>query len=149
MNKSEMEANKMEEIWKDIEGYEGLYQISNLGRVKSLNYKGTGKEHFMKLNKNNSDCLAVHLTKNNKVRSYSVEKLLKNHFMKNSNSQHNRDVRDDRDVRDTRIEILPVRVTKEEKEILKNYMKINNIKNRSKLLRELIYNLKNEMEENK
>ena len=23
----------MEEIWKDIEGYEGLYQVSNLGRV--------------------------------------------------------------------------------------------------------------------
>lgn len=26
----------MEEIWKDIKGYEGCYQISNLGRVKSL-----------------------------------------------------------------------------------------------------------------
>jgi hypothetical protein len=26
----------MEEIWKDIQGYEGLYQVSNLGRVKSL-----------------------------------------------------------------------------------------------------------------
>jgi hypothetical protein len=26
----------MNELWKDIEGYEGLYQISNLGRVKSL-----------------------------------------------------------------------------------------------------------------
>ena len=26
----------MEEIWKDIKGYEGLYQVSNLGRVKSL-----------------------------------------------------------------------------------------------------------------
>lgn len=26
----------MEEIWKDIDGYEGYYQISNLGRVKSL-----------------------------------------------------------------------------------------------------------------
>ena len=26
----------MEETWKDIEGYEGLYQVSNLGRVKSL-----------------------------------------------------------------------------------------------------------------
>lgn len=24
------------EIWKDIQGYEGLYQVSNLGRVKSL-----------------------------------------------------------------------------------------------------------------
>ena len=26
----------MEEIWKDIKGYEGLYQVSNLGNVKSL-----------------------------------------------------------------------------------------------------------------
>ncbi len=26
----------MKETWKDIQGYEGLYQISNLGRVKSL-----------------------------------------------------------------------------------------------------------------
>jgi hypothetical protein len=26
----------MEEIWKDIKGYEGLYQVSNLGRVRSL-----------------------------------------------------------------------------------------------------------------
>lgn len=26
----------MEEIWKDIPGYEGLYQVSNLGNVKSL-----------------------------------------------------------------------------------------------------------------
>ena len=26
----------MEEIWKDIEGYEGKYQVSNLGRVRSL-----------------------------------------------------------------------------------------------------------------
>ena len=26
----------MEEIWKDIEGFEGLYQVSNLGRVKTL-----------------------------------------------------------------------------------------------------------------
>lgn len=27
---------KMKEIWKDIDGYEGLYQVSNLGRIKSL-----------------------------------------------------------------------------------------------------------------
>ena len=26
----------MKEIWKDIKGYEGQYQVSNLGRVKSL-----------------------------------------------------------------------------------------------------------------
>lgn len=28
----------MEEIWKDIEGYEGLYLVSNLGRIKSLSH---------------------------------------------------------------------------------------------------------------
>lgn len=26
----------MDEIWKDIKGYEGFYQVSNLGRVRSL-----------------------------------------------------------------------------------------------------------------
>ena len=28
----------MAEVWKDIKGYEGLYQVSNLGNVRSLNY---------------------------------------------------------------------------------------------------------------
>lgn len=32
------------EIWKDIEGYEGLYQISNLGRVKSLGRKNCSNQ---------------------------------------------------------------------------------------------------------
>ena len=31
------------EIWKDVIGYEGLYQVSNLGRVKSLPRNGTTK----------------------------------------------------------------------------------------------------------
>lgn len=36
----------MIEEWKDIENYEGLYQISNLGRVKSMNYNHTGKGRY-------------------------------------------------------------------------------------------------------
>lgn len=36
------------EIWKDVKDYEGLYQVSNLGRVKSLNYRRTGKERILK-----------------------------------------------------------------------------------------------------
>lgn len=28
-----------EEIWKDIQGYEGIYQVSSLGRIKSLERK--------------------------------------------------------------------------------------------------------------
>ena len=37
----------MGEIWKDIPGFEGLYQVSNLGRVKSLNYHRTVKERIL------------------------------------------------------------------------------------------------------
>ena len=40
----------MEEIWKDIKGYEGLYQVSTLGRVRSLDHiatkKGQGEHHY-------------------------------------------------------------------------------------------------------
>ena len=32
------------EEWKDIEGYEGLYQVSNYGRIKSLGNEATRKE---------------------------------------------------------------------------------------------------------
>lgn len=32
----------MEEEWKDIANFEGLYQVSNLGRVKSLPKVGSG-----------------------------------------------------------------------------------------------------------
>ena len=35
------------EIWKDIPNYEGLYQVSNLGNVKSLNYNNTKKEKLL------------------------------------------------------------------------------------------------------
>ena len=34
----------MEEIWKDVVGYEGLYQISNLGRIKSVERFRKGKK---------------------------------------------------------------------------------------------------------
>ena len=36
------------EIRKDIKEYEGLYQVSTLGRVKSLNYHKTRKEKILK-----------------------------------------------------------------------------------------------------
>ena len=37
----------MEEIWKDVVGFEGLYQVSDLGRVKSLHYKMTDQERVL------------------------------------------------------------------------------------------------------
>lgn len=39
----------MKEVWKDIEDYEGLYQVSNLGRVKVLTHKSwNGYKYWMK-----------------------------------------------------------------------------------------------------
>ena len=59
------------EIWKDIKGYEELYQISNYGNVKSLNYRRSGKEKILKPSKNNDGYLFVVLHKNN-IRNYCL-----------------------------------------------------------------------------
>jgi hypothetical protein len=36
------------EVWKDIRGFEGLYMVSNLGRVRSLTFKGRRRDHILK-----------------------------------------------------------------------------------------------------
>jgi hypothetical protein len=53
----------MIEIWKPIKGYDGLYEVSNLGRVKSLNYKNTKKEKILIEGINRGYCY-VNLFKN-------------------------------------------------------------------------------------
>ena len=60
------------EIWKDINGYEGLYQVSNEGRVKSLNYNHTKREGILKPQKLKNDYLKVTLYKD----TYKNQKLL-------------------------------------------------------------------------
>lgn len=44
----------MEENWKDVVGYEGRYQVSSLGRVKSLRFRGHAKESVLKSTPNYS-----------------------------------------------------------------------------------------------
>jgi hypothetical protein len=66
----------MIEEWKDIPGYEGLYQVSNIGNVKSINYKKTGKEKLFNLNPNSQGYLMVCLSKNGKERSIKIHRLV-------------------------------------------------------------------------
>ena len=74
----------MTEIWKDIEGYENLYQVSSLGRVKSLgNGKTSSKERFLKADKNKQDYLRVTLCKDGKVKRYAVHRLVAIAFLPN------------------------------------------------------------------
>ena len=58
----------MEEIWKDVIGYEGKYKVSDLGNVKSLNYHKTKKEKIMKNIKDNDGYFIINLlSKNHKL----------------------------------------------------------------------------------
>jgi len=78
-----------EEIWKDIEGYENLYQISNKGRVKSLNYNRTGKEKILKLQKSSlkrAQYFNINLRKDGKVKQYLVHRLVALTFLPNPNN---------------------------------------------------------------
>lgn len=77
------------EEWKDIQGYEGLYQVSNLGRVKSLeritkipNAKRIEKEKIRKLGTRNG-YFVINLMKNNKRKSFQVHRLVAEAFIDN------------------------------------------------------------------
>ena len=71
------------EVWKNIEGYEKLYQISNFGRVKSLNYNRTGKEKILKPSKDKDGYLHVGLCKNGKAKFFRVHRLVCSAFLEN------------------------------------------------------------------
>jgi len=73
----------MKEVWKNIAGYEWLYQISNLCRIKSFNYRNTWKEKILKQNFNHSWYLRVWLTVNWKQNRICVHKLLAIMFINN------------------------------------------------------------------
>lgn len=75
----------MKEIWKDIKGYEKLYQISNLGRVKSLHRKdGRGRtivECIRRPNKDRYGYLHVYLYKNSKITNPTIHRLVAIHYL--------------------------------------------------------------------
>lgn len=75
-----------EEAWKPIKDYEGLYEVSNLGRVKSFNYRGTGNEKILKNIKCNNGYLMVGLTKNRKQKLFYVHRLVAEAFIPNPNN---------------------------------------------------------------
>jgi len=70
----------MQEIWKDIEGYEGLYQISNLGNVKSLYFE---PPIILKSSKDSRGYLYVVLSKNGKQKIGRIHRLVASAFICN------------------------------------------------------------------
>lgn len=76
----------MKEIWKDIPGYEGSYQVSNLGRVRSLNYNHTGEIKLLKQGTDKKGYKRVSLYKNGKEKKYPVHRLVAITFISNPNN---------------------------------------------------------------
>ena len=72
----------MKEIWKDIEGYEGLYQVSNMGRVKS--FHNNIEKILIPINKTN-EYLFVNLYKNGKNKVVNIHRLVAETFINNPN----------------------------------------------------------------
>ena len=70
-----------EEIWKTIEGYPN-YKVSNMGNVKSLNYRNTGKEEILKPNKSRG-YLKVRLCKDGKIKPMQLHRLVALAFVQN------------------------------------------------------------------
>lgn len=71
------------EEFRDIKGYEGLYQVSNLGRVKSLNYNHTKKEKILKWSKDKDGYLISSLCKEGKHKTFTVHRLVAEAFLDN------------------------------------------------------------------
>lgn len=83
----------MEEIWKDIENYEGCYQVSNLGNIRSLDrwiyhsndYEFFKKRKSKKLTLSNQGYYGLNLFKSGIRKGYSVARLVAIHFIPNPN----------------------------------------------------------------
>ena len=77
------------ENWKDIKGYEGIYQVSDLGNVKSLprmvpSPRGLSrfiKERILKTGSNNGGYLSVILCKDGIMKTKSIHQLVAESFL--------------------------------------------------------------------
>lgn len=84
---------KNKEVWVNIKGYEGLYEISNLGRIRTIpreRYNGFGK-HWVdsiirKPQMSNKGYHILRLTKDGVTKNYRVHRLVAQHFIPNPNN---------------------------------------------------------------
>ena len=79
------------EIWKYIEGYEGKYQVSNTGKIRSLCYHdgghGVRRPKLMKPGTDESGYYRCALSKNNELRTFKVHRLVAKAFIPNPSNK--------------------------------------------------------------
>ena len=75
------------EIWKPVVGYEGLYECSNMGNVRSLNYRRTNTIKNLSLSLSKYGYFQVKLWKNCKGKVLAVHRLVAEAFVPNPNNK--------------------------------------------------------------
>lgn len=106
VNKYNIKKERIEdldgEVWKYIKGYEGLYQVSNLGKIKSLGNNKFKKEKILKTCKNRYGYVLVPLNLNANKKFKSVHRLVAQAFISNPNNlpevNHKDETRDNNNV---------------------------------------------------
>lgn len=145
----------MKEIWKDIKGFEGYYQVSNLGRVKRCerlkingHYKNIN-EMILKGTSDKDGYIVINLYKNSKYKGFKVHRLVAYHFLKNLKSKpqvnHKNLIKSD-----NRVENLEWCTNSENMQHARKHKKFNidrkGAKNiNSKLNDQIVYNIKKDL----
>jgi hypothetical protein len=68
----------MKEIFKEIPGYEGIYEVSNLGNIKSFKF---GKEKLLRPRLGQAICYSIVLSKNGKLKAFKIHQLVAMAFL--------------------------------------------------------------------
>lgn len=88
------------EVWRPVVGYEGRYEVSDFGRVRSLNYRmRQGRVHLLRPAKNPDGYLNVHLHALDGGKSLKVHRLVAQAFLQNPEHlpevNHRNEIKDD------------------------------------------------------
>ena len=78
-----MKDNLNKEEWRDVDGYDGMYQVSDFGRVRSLKF---GKVRVLRASKIGSGYLGVNLCKDNKTNNVYIHRLVAQAFIPNDDN---------------------------------------------------------------
>ena len=81
-----MENNIENEEWRDVDGYDGMYQVSDLGRVRSKKY---GRWKVLKGRTNGIGYLIVDLYRDKKMKHFYTHRLVANAFITNDDDSKN------------------------------------------------------------
>ena len=86
MNDNFTDTELANEQWRDVEGYDGMYQVSDLGRVRSLKF---GRVKVLRAYKNNNGYLRVNLKRYGSRKNFLVHRLVAQAFIPNDDESKN------------------------------------------------------------